>query len=81
MRHKDGDARNSRLTNLHYGTHVENLADVVFHGRRKVTVSMIRFMRARWDDGWLLTRIAAHAGVCESHAHKIVTREYYPYVE
>jgi hypothetical protein len=32
VRHKDGDPRNCRLSNLTYGTHAENMADMIEHG-------------------------------------------------
>lgn len=32
VRHKDGDHRNARANNLEYGTHAENMQDMVRHG-------------------------------------------------
>jgi hypothetical protein len=35
IRHLDGDQRNNAAANLAYGTHVENMQDVVRHGRNR----------------------------------------------
>jgi len=32
VRHKDGNPANPRLSNLHYGTHAENMQDKLVHG-------------------------------------------------
>lgn len=44
--HGEGDPTNNRLGNLRYATRGQNNQDVVFHGRRRLTVEQIRRVRA-----------------------------------
>jgi hypothetical protein len=45
--HGDGDPTNNRLSNLRYATRGENNQDMVFHGRRRLTVDQV--LRVRRD--------------------------------
>ncbi len=47
VRHLDGDPTNNCATNLAYGTRSENNRDVVYHGRRRLSVEQVRQLRAR----------------------------------
>lgn len=44
--HGDGDATNNRVENLRYATRGDNNRDMVFHGRRRLSVEQIRRVRA-----------------------------------
>jgi hypothetical protein len=44
--HGDGNPTNNRFGNLRYATRGDNNRDVVFHGRRRLTVEQIRRVRA-----------------------------------
>lgn len=44
--HGDGDPGNNRIGNLRYASRTSNNQDVVFHGRRRLTVEEIRRVRA-----------------------------------
>ena len=46
VRHLDGDAGNNNLENLEYGTRKENNEDMVYHGKRRLSVGDVRFIRA-----------------------------------
>jgi hypothetical protein len=43
--HGDGDASNNRVGNLRYATRASNNQDMVYHGRRRLTVEQIRRVR------------------------------------
>jgi hypothetical protein len=44
--HLDGDRSNNALTNLRWGTHSENVKQIVFDGRRKLSVDQVCAVRA-----------------------------------
>ena len=70
--HRDGDPSNNRLTNLYWGTPLENAADCVRHGRQtrgerngnaKLSEADIYAARDMRRDGLSIRRIACALGV------------------
>lgn len=74
-RHRDGNAKNNRLSNLIWGTHAENGADMAAHGSRKgsrsgltsFTEEIVAIIKRRLRDGEKQKDLAAEFGV-----HKVV---------
>lgn len=50
--HRDGDPSNNHVGNLRYGTRSDNNRDVVFHGRRKLSVEQVRYLQERAKEGF-----------------------------
>jgi len=66
-RHLDCDYQNNSLSNLTYGTHMENMADslVAGHTTRKLTPRQVREIRARIASGEPNLRICKDYGVSD----------------
>lgn len=78
--HRNGVANDNRLSNLHYGTRSENNKDIVFHGRRKVSVEQIRYIRRRVAAGVTQASMAVKFELCSSQVNNIVHRRHYAHV-
>ena len=80
-RHLNGNPKDNRLENLAWGTHKENAADMVEHGRSqrgekhvsaKLTLDKAREIRRMRRAGMSLSKIAATAGVSVPTVHRVV---------
>jgi hypothetical protein len=78
--HTDGDPSNNRLSNLRYGTRSDNNRDIVFHGKRKVTVQDIHDIRRRFAAGEKGVALAREYGVCPSQLSNIANSIHYKHV-
>lgn len=78
--HRDGDATNNAADNLYYGTRSDNNRDMVFHGRRKLTVAEVHEIRRRSKSGETATALAREFGVCVSNMCYVVKGVYYAHV-
>lgn len=72
VRHLDGDRQNAQLSNLRYGTAVENAADKDRHGtaargarnaNARVTEALVREIRQRYEAGQSQVSIGRELGV------------------
>lgn len=82
--HIDGNCFNNSVANLRYGTHEENVADMVKHGTRqrqcKFTENEIRDVRNRIAAGETDADIAKAYGVSERTVFRIRHRKVYKWV-
>lgn len=79
--HNDGDPTNNCFSNLRYATRSSNNQDVVFHGRRRFSVSEV--LRIRTDAKkyhGANKALAEEFGVSEGTISAIYTRRTYGYV-
>lgn len=88
-RHLDGDKKNARLTNLAWGTPLENSADQVRHGTAPRGVTHpnailedgdIKEIFSLADLGVSQTEIARQFGVCSPHINNILRRRAWRHV-
>jgi HNH endonuclease/NUMOD4 motif-containing protein len=86
--HRDGNPANNRPENLRYGTHIENMDDMLVHGRRndrhgsanhnaKLSDADVKAMRAGRAAGETLSSLARRFGVGTSTVHRAVTGSTY----
>lgn len=77
----DRDQKNNRLTNLSWGTHIENELDKVVHGTlmrgeyhasSKLTADDVGRIFALRESGFLQREIGAQIGICQSHVAAIL---------
>lgn len=80
-RHLDGNPLNNHISNLRWGTYVENAADRERHGRTargrrqsqtKLTTGAVDEIRRRAQTGETRTSIAAAFGVSRPHVNNIL---------
>jgi len=89
-RHLDGERSNNRLTNLCWGTKIENMADKRAHGRQgigethgraKITADDVREIRATYARGGIIQKqLARKYGIAQSKISAIVRRELWRHV-
>jgi hypothetical protein len=79
--HRDGDPANNHIDNLYWGTHAENTADMIRHGRgprgershsAKIDAATVGLIRQRRTEGKTLVAIGAEFGLDVSHISRIV---------
>lgn len=72
--HKDGNYQNAKLSNLRWGTHMENMHDKVRHGtsNRKLTDSQIKGIRSSFGR---CADLAKQFKICVSYVYAIKNRE------
>jgi hypothetical protein len=89
IRHLDGNPRNNRLDNLAYGTHAENSADMVRHGRgcqgeksntARLTESLVLEMRRKHALGRTSYSLAKEYGVSQWCAYAAVTKRSWKHI-
>jgi hypothetical protein len=82
VRHLDGDRFNNSATNLAWGTHAENMADMRAHGtsatgerngQAKLTRPAVAQMREQRASGLTFKAIAKRHGVSNMTAHRAIT--------
>lgn len=80
--HKDGNPENNHLSNLRYGTPLDNANDRTLHGRKvgalgeangvaKLTEDAVRRIRSLLDEGFSHQKVADLFGVCNESIRKI----------
>ena len=83
-RHLDGNPYNNSLSNLCWGTHLENMADKGKHGTTakgetngfsKLTESEVVLIRQLWQDGNLMKDIAGQFNTDPTNVSSIVKRK------
>ena len=76
VRHIDGKPRNTRLSNLKYGTHKENGEDMVLHGRTRRTLSEQDYkqIRKKYASGWLQRELADEFTVAQTTISRVIVR-------
>lgn len=74
--HHDGNKTNCRWDNLRWATHLENMQDMVLHGRakQKLTAEKVLLIRRRIATGETLAKIAADFGVTATMISRIKHR-------
>lgn len=81
VRHLNGDPWDNRLENLRYGTPKENAKDQDLHGTRtrgtrqgsnKLSEDDVRELRRLRNEGWPMSLLAKHFGICIANVHAIV---------
>lgn len=50
--HKDGNAANNKLSNLHWGTRSQNLIDIFYHTGRRLSREQVLYLRKRKEEGF-----------------------------
>jgi len=75
--HGDGDPTNNAKTNLRWGTHVENAADMIHHGRhhraeRSLDATGVAEAKRLRADGMSWPKIGRSLGVCGETARSAV---------
>jgi hypothetical protein len=84
IRHLDGTRTNNHFTNLAWGTHAENSADMVRHGRakgggsrklRKYTPWEMQCVRWFKDSGISIKEAARLTGMSETHAARVMAHQ------
>ncbi len=89
-RHLDGSRDNNRLTNLRWGTRVENHQDKIDHGRSrrgelnnkaKATDNIVRLIRKLSAEGHTGASIAKLVGLSNATTCKIIRRDLWKHVE
>lgn len=82
-RHLDGNPKNNNLSNLRYGTRLENAADAIRHGATargerngcaKLTREQVLDLRDDADDGMTCDQLAAKYGVTRTTANLAARR-------
>jgi hypothetical protein len=90
-RHLDGDASNNRVSNLAWGTHLENEADKISHGRTIRGERQGNSKLTEWDVLWI-RRFAKYGFatqaylaeifmVCQAQISRINTRKEWAWLE
>jgi len=81
-RHLNGNQRDNRLSNLKYDTHAENMRDIARHGRTKLSIEEIHYIRACGDFGprGTHTKLAKKLKISRRHISAIIDRKSYNYV-
>lgn len=85
-RHLDGNRANARLSNLEWGTQLENTQDKLRHGTVRaprgsdhglstLTVDAVRDIRSSAASGEKTSSIAARHGVTPTHVRRLVRRK------
>ena len=77
--HKNGDRADSRANNLRYGTRGSNNEDLVFHGKRRLSVDDVADIRQRMASRVFGTQaqLAREYGVTATHISHIASRKQY----
>lgn len=79
-RHLDGDGSNNRITNLRWGTSIENKADMKLHGtapqgtnngNAKIDDDIVKWIRAMYKQGMRNKDIAACVGLSKGRVSDI----------
>lgn len=80
--HGDGDPTNNRLSNLRYATRTSNNQDMVYHGRRRLSVEQVRRVRTVAHSYHGAGRdLAAEMGVSQATISAVYVRRSYGHVE
>lgn len=80
--HGDGDPANNHLSNLRYATRTSNNQDMVYHGRRRLSVDQVRRVRAVARSYHGAGRdLALEMGVSEATISAVYVRRSYGHVE
>jgi hypothetical protein len=80
--HRDGNAGNNAAANLRYATRTSNNQDMVYHGKRQLSVEQVRYVRANARKYPGANRaLARELGVSECTISACYTRRYYGHVE
>lgn len=77
--HKDGNGSNNRLKNLTYKTRGKNNEDIVYHGRRLLSVSQVRKIK-RASSYKETCVLADRFGVSRGHAYNIMRGRGYAHI-
>jgi hypothetical protein len=78
--HSDGDRTNNICSNLRYGTHAENNADMLRHNRRKWTEDQIRELKRRLQNGEPPLALAKEYGMHHPQVYGIKNGRCYAWV-
>lgn len=78
--HRNGVRADPRAANLYYATRSDNNRDIVYHGRRGLTVETILDMRARYASGEPYRDIARSLGIHPLRAWRACTSRSYSHV-
>ena len=78
--HWDGIPHNCCLDNLRYGTRADNLKDMVFQGKRNLTVEQIRQIRIELQFGKTQREVAQQFNVRREVVGAIIAGRHYSHV-
>tara|TARA_R110002012_G_scaffold82203_1_gene207952 strand:- start:561 stop:1049 length:489 start_codon:yes stop_codon:yes gene_type:complete len=82
VRHLDGDVNNNCLSNLSYGTQVDNIADAIAHGTQvrgvkvhnaKLTDTNVIELRKLRDEGMTLSELSTRFNVTAMSVHNVIS--------
>lgn len=88
-RHRDNNRANNELSNLHWGTHADNIRDKIAHGTiikgeqhhaSKLTVADVIDIRAKYEAGQNYDAIAAEKNVTRGAIILVVQRKRWAHV-
>ena len=78
--HKDGCRTNSRATNLSYVTRGDNNREIVYHGRRKLTVAQVIDIKTRTYEHGDKIQLERKLGLANGTIHYILTGRLYAHI-